>query len=81
MQAELVRSVSGTARGKAASPAQRAAILHLLTQLEAVNPTPNPANSPLINGMWALLYQGQDAVLAVQMHWFAWTQRRRAFRA
>jgi PAP_fibrillin len=37
---------------------QRAAISEALYRLEAVNPTPRPATSPLINGVWELRYVG-----------------------
>lgn len=58
LKAEVMRAVTGTARGKGATSEQRASILELLTRLEAINPTADPATSPLINGVWALLYQG-----------------------
>lgn len=40
------------------SPQQRASIQEALYQLEAVNPTPRPAVSPLLNGVWELKYVG-----------------------
>jgi hypothetical protein len=53
-----MQAVSGTARGKRATPAQRAQVLALLEELEALNAVASPARSPLLSGRWALLYQG-----------------------
>lgn len=49
--------MSGTQRGKANTPQQRAAILPLLEALEARNAIREPVRSPLVSGVWALLYQ------------------------
>ncbi|KAG2495036.1 hypothetical protein HYH03_006968 [Edaphochlamys debaryana] len=57
LKTAIVRAVSGTQRGKAATPEQRAAILPLLEALEARNTIKEPTNSPLLSGVWALLYQ------------------------
>ncbi|GLC35788.1 hypothetical protein PLESTB_000494300 [Pleodorina starrii] len=57
LKAAVVRAVSGTQRGKAASREQRAAILQLLEALEKRNKLEAPARSPLLSGVWALLYQ------------------------
>lgn len=56
-QADIVRAVGGTNRGKTATPAQRAAILQHLTALEACNTVQDPTASPMLSGTWALLYQ------------------------
>ncbi|KXZ48222.1 hypothetical protein GPECTOR_29g127 [Gonium pectorale] len=56
-RAAVVRAVSGTQRGKAATPEQRAAILPLLEALEARNAVLEPVHSGLVSGVWALLYQ------------------------
>jgi hypothetical protein len=39
-----------------ASPAQQEAIRTLVDEIELVNPTANPAYSPLMNGYWRMLY-------------------------
>jgi hypothetical protein len=40
------------------SPSDRASINEAILKLEALNPTPDPAYSPLINGVWTLRYAG-----------------------
>eukprot|EP00775_Hariotina_reticulata_P006035 gene6035-6273_t len=45
---------------EADNPQLQASLLQLVTQLSAVNPTPRPAESDLINGRWALLYTLPD---------------------
>ncbi|KAI3694335.1 hypothetical protein L1987_77299 [Smallanthus sonchifolius] len=53
----LVDSVYGTGLGFSASPEERAEIMELVTQLEAVNPTPAPTGAlELLDGNWILLY-------------------------
>lgn len=46
---------------EADDPQLRRELLGLVQQLSAVNPTPRPAESDLINGRWALLYTLPDA--------------------
>ncbi|GLI65204.1 hypothetical protein VaNZ11_008681 [Volvox africanus] len=57
LKAAVIRAVSGTQRGKATTPQQRAAILPLLEALESRNTVMSPVQSPLLSGMWALVYQ------------------------
>ncbi|MEW5318585.1 MAG: hypothetical protein WDW38_009798 [Sanguina aurantia] len=52
-----MRAVSNTARGKKATQQQRASILRQLEALEKCNTVQNPAESDLLCGKWALLYQ------------------------
>ncbi|XP_042520755.1 plastid-lipid-associated protein, chloroplastic-like [Macadamia integrifolia] len=53
----LVDSFYGTDRGLSASSETRAEIVELITQLEAVNPTPAPTEAlTLLNGKWILAY-------------------------
>lgn len=59
LQAEVRKAVTGTNRGKTTTAEQRAHILSLLQQLEALNAVQKPAHSPLLSGWWALLYQGR----------------------
>ena len=47
-----------TSVGLAPSEAKRAEINEVLLKLEALNPTPQPATSPLLNGVWELNYAG-----------------------
>ena len=44
--------------GAEASEETRAQINEILLKLEALNPTPEPALSPLLNGVWELRYAG-----------------------
>lgn len=44
--------------GLAPSEEKRAEINEVLLKLEALNPTPQPATSPLLNGVWELNYAG-----------------------
>ena len=37
---------------------QRVEILRAIGELEALNPTANPVDTPLVSGRWALLYTG-----------------------
>lgn len=37
---------------------KRSLVNELLIKLEALNPTPSPAYSPLLNGAWEFLYTG-----------------------
>ncbi|OIV91829.1 hypothetical protein TanjilG_17821 [Lupinus angustifolius] len=53
----LVDSLYGTDRGLRASRETRSEIVELITQLEALNPTPAPTQAlPLLNGKWILAY-------------------------
>jgi len=47
-----------TTVGLAPSEEKRAEINEVLLKLEALNPTPQPAMSPLLNGVWELNYAG-----------------------
>ncbi|CAH1439297.1 unnamed protein product [Lactuca virosa] len=52
----LVDSVYGTGLGFRASTEERAEIMELVTQLEAINPTPAPTDAvELLDGNWILL--------------------------
>lgn len=60
----LVDSVYGTGLGFRASPEERAEIMELVTQLEAVNPTPAPTDAvELLDGNWILLYTAFSELL------------------
>lgn len=47
-----------TSVGLAPSEEKRAEINEVLLKLESLNPTPQPATSPLLNGVWELSYAG-----------------------
>jgi len=47
-----------TSVGLAPSEEKRAEINEVLLKLEALNPTPQPATSPLLNGVWEFNYAG-----------------------
>ena len=47
-----------TSVGLAPSEEKRAEINEILLKLESLNPTPQPATSPLLNGVWELSYAG-----------------------
>lgn len=55
LKKKLVDSFDGTDRGLKAKSETRAQIVELITQLEALNPTPAPTEAlPLLNGKWIL---------------------------
>lgn len=51
---QLVTRLNGSS--EADDPALQRELLRLIDQLSALTPTPRPAESPLINATWALLY-------------------------
>eukprot|EP00882_Tetradesmus_deserticola_P029537 GHRQ01033093.1.p1 GENE.GHRQ01033093.1~~GHRQ01033093.1.p1 ORF type:complete len:257 (+),score=64.17 GHRQ01033093.1:130-900(+) len=62
MKADLVKTVTRlNSAQEADDPALQGSLLQLVQQLAAVNPTPRPAESELINGRWALLYTLPDS--------------------
>jgi hypothetical protein len=64
LQAEIRRLAAGTNRGKRAPPAVAEAMLGAIASLEALNPTPSPAASPLLEGRWVLVYQAPSTPAA-----------------
>jgi hypothetical protein len=52
----LLQISASTGRGEFATAAQKEQASSLIFALELQNPTPEPTNSPLINGRWELLY-------------------------
>ncbi|WVZ09531.1 hypothetical protein V8G54_014061 [Vigna mungo] len=60
----LVDTVYGTELGIQAGSEVRAEVSELVTQLEAVNPTPAPVEEPaLLDGNWVLLYTASSELL------------------
>jgi hypothetical protein len=53
---KLLLIVSSSGRGELATAAQKEQVFMLIDHLEKQNPTPQPTNSPLIQGRWELLY-------------------------
>lgn len=54
--ASLLQISASTGRGEFATAEQKDKAASLIAQLEAQNPTDEPANSPLAQGRWELLY-------------------------
>ncbi len=52
----LLQIAASTGRGEFATPLQKEQAASLIATLEAQNPTPEPATSPLALGRWELLY-------------------------
>ena len=63
--------------GLTASVEQQTALKELVNQIELLNPTPNPAYSPLMNGYWRMLYT--DFTPAAGMHNLQMTWEHRLF--
>lgn len=58
IKSDLLSQLSAGTGVKVAAGADRIKINEMLIQLEPKNPTQDPAESPLINGVWELLYTG-----------------------
>ncbi|KAF5760523.1 putative plastid-lipid-associated protein [Helianthus annuus] len=57
LKKQLVETFYGTNFGLSATSETRAEIVELITQLEVMNPTPEPTKAlPLLNGKWILAY-------------------------
>ena len=53
---EVMSAVAGTDNGLNCTESQRVEIESMITRLEALNPTPEPASSPLVDGNWRVVY-------------------------
>ena len=53
---EVMSAVAGTENGLNCTESQRVEIESGITRLEKLNPTPNPALSPLVDGNWRVVY-------------------------
>ena len=53
---EIIALAEGTSNGISASDQKRNQISQLVTELEAVNPTRDLTNSPMLDGSWKLIY-------------------------
>lgn len=66
IKAALLDSLYGTERGLSARSEVRAEINELISQLEAKNPTPSPAEAlDQLTGSWKLVYTSNSELLAV----------------
>lgn len=62
----LLKAIAVTNRGLLASPRTQAELDQLIRQLEAQNPTANPAQTPeLLSGCWQLLYTTSTDVIGL----------------
>ncbi len=60
----LFEAIAATNRGLLATELEKQAILVAIANLEDINPTPRPVESPdLLNGNWRLLYTSSRALL------------------
>ena len=55
-KAAVMTAAGGTNNGLDATDAQRASLEAVICELEALNPTPDPASSPLVDGNWRVVY-------------------------
>jgi len=62
-KAELLDVIAPTKRGLTATAEQKEEIEALCQQLEKLNPTPKPLESPLLNGRWQLVYTTSSSIL------------------
>jgi len=58
--AALLRIAASTGRGEFANNDQKDQAAKLIAELEKNNPTPEPTNSPIINGRWELVYSSSQ---------------------
>mmetsp|Transcript_4231 Transcript_4231/g.6317 ORF Transcript_4231/g.6317 Transcript_4231/m.6317 type:complete len:226 (-) Transcript_4231:152-829(-) len=65
LKKELLEAVQGTKRGVVMDDAKNAEIRGLIEKLCKLNPTPNAANSPLVNGRWRLQWTTEKEVLFI----------------
>ena len=72
--AKIMKLCAYTNRGTAASPDERIAIEQAIRALEATNPTDSPADSPLLNGEWRLVYSPEASVTRASP--FFWSFRK-----
>eukprot|EP00535_Pseudo-nitzschia_heimii_P001386 CAMPEP_0197181932 /NCGR_PEP_ID=MMETSP1423-20130617/6065_1 /TAXON_ID=476441 /ORGANISM="Pseudo-nitzschia heimii, Strain UNC1101" /LENGTH=393 /DNA_ID=CAMNT_0042632279 /DNA_START=116 /DNA_END=1297 /DNA_ORIENTATION=- len=56
----LLRIAASTGRGEFANSDQKEKAAELISVLEKNNPTPEPANDPMINGRWELVYSSSQ---------------------
>ncbi|CEM18277.1 unnamed protein product [Vitrella brassicaformis CCMP3155] len=70
LKIELLESAAASGRGQfALEGASRATFDSILADLEALNPTPAPATSPLLKGTWRLVYASEDVTRSSPFFW------------
>lgn len=60
---ELLELIEPLKRGLAATAEDQEAVEEVVQQLERLNPTPKPLESPYLNGQWRLVYTTSDSIL------------------
>ncbi|GFR40735.1 hypothetical protein Agub_g1345 [Astrephomene gubernaculifera] len=64
---QLLERLEGLNRGASATAEDKADVERLASQLERLNPTPQPLKAPeLLSGKWRLLYTTSDSILATK---------------
>ncbi|MBF2033898.1 MAG: PAP/fibrillin family protein [Leptolyngbyaceae cyanobacterium T60_A2020_046] len=64
-KSELIDAIATKNRGLFATPTDRVAIQRAIARLEDCNPTPNPLESPDLQGIWRLLYTTSTELLGI----------------
>lgn len=66
-KADLLGAIAGKNRGLLADEIEKVSILSKITQLEDLNPTPNPVETlELLEGDWRLLYTSSRGLLGIE---------------
>eukprot|EP00878_Enallax_costatus_P002034 GHUV01002198.1.p1 GENE.GHUV01002198.1~~GHUV01002198.1.p1 ORF type:complete len:211 (+),score=67.08 GHUV01002198.1:187-819(+) len=60
---ELLDLIDPLKRGLAATEEDKEAVEAVVQQLEKMNPTPRPLESPFVNGRWRLVYTTSESIL------------------
>uniref|UniRef100_A0A383VK47 Plastid lipid-associated protein/fibrillin conserved domain-containing protein n=1 Tax=Tetradesmus obliquus TaxID=3088 RepID=A0A383VK47_TETOB len=69
---ELLELIEPLKRGLAATAEDQEAVEEVVQQLERLNPTPKPLESPYLNGQWRLVYTTSDSILGRSKPAFLW---------
>jgi hypothetical protein len=63
---ELLELIAPLKRGLIATEEDKEAVESAVQQLEKINPTPRPLESPYLNGRWRLVYTTSDSILGTK---------------
>jgi hypothetical protein len=63
LKRDILLLAAETKRGLTATPQQQAEMSRMFEQLERINPTKKPLQSPAVNGKWDLQYTTSNAIL------------------
>lgn len=66
LKQELLDAIAPLNRGVKATEEDKEKVEELASKLEALNPTKNPVESPLINGKWKLVYTTSESILGAK---------------